>query len=105
MTVPNENLGGARLSVGETGTVLVETGDELLGDTPIHVIKIDAEGMELDVLEGLAGVIARNRPAMFIEVEERHAEAFEEYLRRIDYRIDDRFRRYPEIENYMVVSD
>jgi FkbM family methyltransferase len=31
-------------------------------------VKIDVEGLELDVLRGMAGVIARRRPALYIEI-------------------------------------
>jgi FkbM family methyltransferase len=38
----------------------------------VGVIKIDAEGHELAVLGGAQGLIARDRPSVMIEVEERH---------------------------------
>jgi FkbM family methyltransferase len=39
---------------------------------PVGVIKIDAEGHELAILDGAARLIARDRPNIMVEVEERH---------------------------------
>lgn len=48
-----------------TGDLLLERGDV---EAP-HIIKIDTEGFELDVLEGMAGLLANPRVrAVFVEV-------------------------------------
>ena len=39
---------------------------------PVGFIKVDVEGHEEAVLRGAAGVLARDRPALLVEVEERH---------------------------------
>ena len=39
---------------------------------PVGFIKIDVEGHEEAVLRGAAQTIARNRPVLMIEIEERH---------------------------------
>ena len=41
-------------------TVDVRTLDQILGDARVDVVKIDAEGSELNVLRGMRNVIARN---------------------------------------------
>ena len=53
-----------------TVDVPVRTLDALLGEAPgpIHLIKIDAEGHELDVLLGAKDIVRRDRPAILIEV-------------------------------------
>lgn len=43
-----------------------------LDPPPAGFLKIDVEGHERAVLEGARGLIARDRPAMIIEIEERH---------------------------------
>lgn len=43
-----------------------------LDPPPVGFMKIDVEGHERAVLEGARGVIARDKPAMIIELEERH---------------------------------
>src|SRR5271170_7723476 len=42
-------------------------------DGDVGFIKIDVEGHEEAVLEGARSTVARNRPRMLIEIEERHA--------------------------------
>ncbi|TXT26055.1 MAG: FkbM family methyltransferase [Rhodocyclaceae bacterium] len=42
---------------------------------PCGFIKIDVEGHEPAVIAGAAGLIARDRPSMLIELEERHSES------------------------------
>ena len=45
---------------------------DALGLDPVGFIKIDIEGHELEALRGAAGILARDRPALLIEAEERH---------------------------------
>ncbi|HSF90840.1 MAG TPA: FkbM family methyltransferase [Paracoccaceae bacterium] len=64
------------------------------------VAKLDVEGAESSVLEGMAGLIARNRVLMQIEVFDRNAEKIHEvanrlgltFIRRID--VDDYFSNF-----------
>ena len=41
--------------------------DSMTFDRPVKVIKIDVEGMELDVLEGAKDLIEKDKPSLFIE--------------------------------------
>jgi FkbM family methyltransferase len=65
------NWAGAR----EFGVVEVATArlDEL-GLEPVGFIKIDVEGHESAVIAGAAGLIARDRPTLLVELEERHSD-------------------------------
>ncbi len=55
-----------------------------LGLGPVGFIKIDVEGFEQEVLEGAAGLIARDRPVLLIEIEERYTKrAIEADLARV----------------------
>jgi hypothetical protein len=58
-------------SAVETIEVPVKRLDDLRLDN-IGCIKIDVEGHELAVLKGATDTIARNRPALLVEAEERH---------------------------------
>jgi hypothetical protein len=49
---------------------------ERLSITRIDFVKIDVEGAELDVLVSGEKTIERTRPAMMLEVEDRHMERF-----------------------------
>ena len=50
--------------------VPVETIDSLVqtGVPEPDFVKIDVEGLELDVLRGMAGILLRRRPALYIEI-------------------------------------
>lgn len=63
-----DNLGATRLVEDADGDIDVKTLDALMGDDKVDFIKIDAEGMELDVLEGAAAIIARDKPVIWVEV-------------------------------------
>ncbi len=53
-----------------------------------HVIKVDVEGAELDVLLGAVGVLRESRPLVFIEAHSASLEqACSEVLERLGYRI------------------
>lgn len=41
--------------------------DDILGDIVIDVLKCDAEGMEAAVVRGASGVIARDKPILYLE--------------------------------------
>lgn len=43
----------------------------------LDFVKIDVEGGELHVLHGAARTVERFRPAMFIEIEERHTARYD----------------------------
>lgn len=69
---------GASLNPDKVGDaahmrVTVRTASlDSLDPPPVGFMKIDVEGHERAVLEGARGVIARDRPAMIVEIEERH---------------------------------
>ena len=45
--------------------------DQELGDSSLpepDFVKIDVEGLELDVLQGMQGIIARRKPRLFVEI-------------------------------------
>ncbi|WP_329119634.1 FkbM family methyltransferase [Streptomyces sp. NBC_01465] len=47
--------------------VEVSTADEVVGDQPIDLVKIDVEGLEPEVLHGMTRTIAAHRPAIIAE--------------------------------------
>jgi FkbM family methyltransferase len=72
--------------------VPVRTLDAVLGDDhpPVDLVKCDVEGHELEVLRGGERTLRRGRPALVLEIEERHrpeggvAEVFD-YLKGVGY--------------------
>jgi FkbM family methyltransferase len=80
------NLGETRLQINKSGVGLpVVAGDELLSGRRIDFLKIDVEGMEIDVLNGLRQTIEEQKPFIFVEVDNSNAEAFLEWSRDNNY--------------------
>lgn len=95
------NLGGARAVEGG-GSIRLERADTLLEGQRFDFVKIDVEGMELSVLAGMSGLLARHRPKMFIEVDNANAEGFAAWLGTAGYQVLETFRRYSANLNHLV---
>lgn len=102
MSGTGRNLGGGKLSAG-SGNIATIAGDEALAGRQVHMIKIDVEGMEIEVLDGLRETIARCRPAIMIEVFDNDAPAFEAWREAAGYDIVERVRRYEGNENFLLL--
>lgn len=102
--IPPHNLGGGTLTRDVAGAnIPLLSGDELLAESPIDFIKIDTEGMELVVMNGLSETIRRHRPAMFVEVEDRNVDGFLQMMGTFGYEIAKRYRRYNDNENFLAL--
>ena len=90
-----ENLGGQSLRIG-SGRIKVRALDSFGILAPISAIKIDVEGMELDVLKGGRKLIERNLPILYVESQTK--ESFIEissYLTTLGYCYRDTFNATP----------
>lgn len=80
LSICRDNLGASRLSQLKAGQqsgefqfgpdvdIQIAPGDSMIDEKePVGFIKIDVEGMELQVLEGLAGTIRANKPLIMLE--------------------------------------
>jgi len=103
-TLNDNNLGATRLSphAGSDGFRLVR-GDDLLAGEKVDFIKIDTEGLEMQVLEGLADTLRVSRPTMFIEVEDKNIPAFQAFCASARYEAATTYKRYPGNTNFLVV--
>ncbi len=81
-----ENQGATHLVAADDGAVRSTTLDSTVRGA-VDFIKIDAEGMELEVLEGAARVVRESRPKIMIEVFNEHADAFNRWLAANRYRV------------------
>ncbi|QEN85402.1 FkbM family methyltransferase [Labrys sp. KNU-23] len=97
--VTDHNSGGAMVEPGDAGPVAIIRGDDLFAGEDFDLVKIDVEGMELEVLAGLGGLIERCRPLLFIEVRDDNETALERLLASWHYRIMRRSRMYEGLTN------
>lgn len=102
MVAHKDNLGGAYFVEAPDGPFELRSGDDLLGGRDFDFIKIDTEGMEVQCLAGLAKLIARCRPTLFVEVNDANVTGFLAWCTAHGYNVAERFRRYTINENYLV---
>ena len=71
----DHNLGMAEVhrAEGDAGTVRIGPLSDYVGSNRIRLIKIDAEGMDVEVLRGAASVIERDKSAVTIEASSRNS--------------------------------
>jgi FkbM family methyltransferase len=74
--------------------VTIDAAVERDGLAPPHVVKIDVEGAELEVLQGMAATAARHRPVVIVEVDAGEPELLhrkqadcEQWLRQHGYHV------------------
>jgi hypothetical protein len=60
--------GNTQVVFGDGPSVPVVRLDDVIGSEPFQIIKVDTEGFEFQVLQGLKETIARDSPYLFIEV-------------------------------------
>jgi len=96
------NLGHTCYFEDDSGVVQAIAGDALIRDEAIEFIKIDAEGMEMEVLSGLEQSIALWQPTIFVEVWDSKLAAFSDWCERKSYSVVETFRRYEGIQNFLI---
>lgn len=99
---PN-NLGCTGILPDSDGALRSLPGDELLAMRPVDLIKIDVEGTEMAVLEGLRQTIDRWRPGLFIEVDDANSAIFAAWCEKHAYHRADAFQRYEGKTNFMML--
>jgi FkbM family methyltransferase len=98
-----DNLGGTSVADDPYGTVAMVTGDSLLTGEDVNFIKIDVEGLEMEVLDGLQSTISRRRPNIFIEVTKANESMLFQWMTTNGYEIIAQFSRYDKVVNYMLI--
>ncbi len=96
------NLGAAKMLEGG-GELETWPGDDLFAEEAPDFLKIDVEGMEMEVLSGLAETIERSQPAIFIEVDDDNAKAFAAWVDEHGYASVYAIRKYRTQVNHLLV--
>lgn len=114
--VSRTNLGGSRILTAAEQADLGEKvnddfwfqevplvrGDDALGDLAPTFVKVDVEGLEMQVLRGLRRVVQTHRPEMFIEVEETNRAQFLDWVEEMGYVVDFRAAPSSARANYLI---
>ncbi|HBQ98012.1 MAG TPA: hypothetical protein DD761_05710 [Cyanobacteria bacterium UBA11691] len=90
---PTGDLCLTELKQDPNGTVEVLPLDRLIA-TPVDFIKMDVQGLEIEVLEGAEGLFRQYQPHALIEVTKRNKPGFLSFLERINYKIIKEFREW-----------
>jgi FkbM family methyltransferase len=98
------NLGGAVVDHNPEGSVVIQRGDDLLAGEEVDLIKIDVEGMELEVLRGLRELIQRCRPVLWVEVWDHLRTEFDVFAEELGYQVVGEYRRYEIATNLFLVE-
>ncbi len=102
--VPSETagLGAMHFAPDPQGSVPLAPLDALI-DGPVDLLKIDVEGMEMQVLAGAANLIAAQHPIIFVEVVDEQVAEFMAWVDRNGYRVEKLFPDKTHC-NYLLVS-
>lgn len=93
-TASENNLGGTRLELGDAGTIPVTTGDIAFQEMEFDLVKIDTEGMENAVIDGMAGVLRRSKATVFVEVLFENIDSTISQMKNLGYIYRTSYQRY-----------
>jgi len=96
------NLGATSIKHDDNGELEVDSLDNRFPEAVVDLLKIDVEGMELEVLAGAAQLIKRNRPIILIEVANASKGKFMAWVGSKGYRIHRAFELV-NASNYLLV--
>lgn len=92
------NTGRTRLIAGATGPLIIRPLHDLpeVAATTVRLLKVDVEGMELDVLEGARPTLERDHPAILVEcLDDAAFESVRCFLANFSYSMLDCFNASP----------
>ena len=92
-----DNLGMRQLEGDVEGEVVIETIDHLFSElNRVDVIKIDVEGMEMDVLQGAADILKKHKPLLYIETTtDDNLHLIYSFLKKFNYKSLQQFNATP----------
>jgi FkbM family methyltransferase len=100
---PRHNLGKTKLASEGQIAVQVRPLDQLDLKGPVSLLKIDTEGMEMEVLAGAQHLINAHRPAIAVEVDRHNYDDFWGWLERNRYQVIRLIRPNRANENFICI--
>lgn len=94
------NRAGIRLQMDAQGAVEMASLDSVVSGK-IDLLKIDVEGMALQVLRGAMRIIAESRPILFVEIDQKDNEEFLSWLDEVGYEPRSVMTMYQGITNFL----
>ncbi len=90
------NWGMNQLNENSDGAIEIKRLDDIARTGPVILMKVDVEGMELDVLRGATEILRTDHPLLYIEAAtDAQRQPIEAYLAAFGYRIAQRFNATP----------
>jgi FkbM family methyltransferase len=106
------NIGGTRVvpmlsdeastPPGRAFDVPLRAGDDLFRPGDFDLIKIDVEGLEIAVMEGMRNLLAAFEGVIFVEVHDDNAAHFADGIKGFGFRKAAVYRRYQRCENWVL---
>lgn len=85
------NLGGTSIRESEKGNIEIRKLDSLKIKEKVDFIKIDTEGFETEVLEGAEKFLKKNKPVIYVEIENGNKEKVISFLEKFGYLLSEEF--------------
>jgi FkbM family methyltransferase len=98
------NIGGARLIQDGIGNIPIYRGDDMFQNDAFDLIKIDVEGTELQVLEGMKSLLQRSSGVVFMEVLLPLIDPAISIMRSHGYRYETSYQRYGRCINLLFLK-
>jgi len=95
---------GATSMVADGGEISVLPADDVVGDGHVDFVKIDVEGMEMDVLAGLEQTVRRCRMPIFLEITNSHRDELDAWMTEHGYQVGAEGRQFRHNGNLLLVA-
>lgn len=96
---------GAGKMVDGSGDISTFRPDDMLRDETPDFIKVDVDGMEMQVLRGLQKTITRTRPVLLVEVDRANAHEFADWRLAQGFALPATLKHYATNRNYLCVPE